>query len=166
MRIVLSVLFLLSLAFSSCSNKQDNVVIFREFENHGWERFEYLNGNFNVNKDAQKYDVIMEVSVDENYPNIYEMHQSDCPLLFNLTIKNPDGTGRRSRDYKFTLKDKDGNWKADNKNGYYIFRLPIIGEMTFNEKGIYNFQLENKYPKDPLYGIKSIKIECITTNKK
>ena len=163
MRIVSGILLLLSLMFSSCSKKQDNIVIFKEFANHEWERFEYLNGNFNVNKDAQKYDVIMEVSVDENYPNIYEMHQSDCPLLFNLTIKNPDGTGRRSRDYKFTLKDKDGNWKADKKDGCYVFKLPIIGEMSFNEKGTYNFKLENKYPKDPLQGIKSLTLKCISS---
>ena len=105
----------------------------------------------------------MEVSVNEKYPNVYETHQSDCPLLFNLTIKNPDGNGGRSKDYKFMLKDKDGNWKADNKNGYYTFRLPIMSEMTFSEKGVYNFKVENKYPKDPLYGIKSLKIECVTT---
>ena len=163
MRIVSGILLLLSLFFSSCSNKQDNVVIFREFKNQEWERFEYLNGSFNVNKDSQKYNVIMEVSVNEDYPNVYETHQSDCPLLFNLTIKNPDGNGGRSKDYKFMLKDKEGNWKADNKNGYYTFRLPIMSEMTFSEKGVYNFKIENKYPKDPLYGIKSIKIECITT---
>ncbi len=163
MRIVSSIFLLLSLALSSCSNKQDNVVIFREFKNQEWERFDYLNGSFNVNKDSQKYDVIMEVLVNENYPNIYEAHQSDCPLLFNLTIKNPDDNGGRSRDYKFMLKDKDGNWKADNKNGYYTFRLPIMSEMTFSEKGVYTFKLENKYPKDPLYGIKSVKIECVTT---
>ena len=163
MRIVSGILLLLSLIFSSCSNKQDNIVIYKEFENQEWERFEYLNGCFNVDKDSPKYNVIMEVSVNENYPNVYETHQSDCPLLFNLTIKNPDGNGGRSRDYKFMLKDKDGNWKSDNKNGYYTFRLPIISEMTFSEKGVYNFKIENKYPKDPLYGIKSIKIECVTT---
>ena len=163
MRIVSGILLLLSLFFSSCSNKQDNVVIFREFKNQEWERFEYLNGSFNVNKDSQKYNVIMEVSVNEDYPNVYETHQSDCPLLFNLTIKNPDGNGGRSKDYKFMLKDKEGNWKADNKNGYYTFRLPIMSEMTFSEKGVYNFNIENKYPKDPLYGIKSLKIECVTT---
>ena len=151
MRIVSGILLLLSLIFSSCSNKQDNIVIYKEFENQEWERFEYLNGSFNVDKDSPKYNVIMEVSVNENYPNVYETHQSDCPLLFNLTIKNPDGNGGRSRDYKFMLKDKDGNWKSDNKNGYYTFRLPIISEMTFSEKGVYNFKIENKKQPINLY---------------
>ncbi|MBO5956036.1 MAG: hypothetical protein J6Q39_00605 [Bacteroidales bacterium] len=163
MRVLYSLALLLSLFLSSCSNKQDNIVIYREFGNQEWERFEYLTGDFNVNKTSQKYDVVMEVTVNDNYPNVYENHQSDAPLLFNLTIKNPDSNGGRSKDFRFTLKDKDGNWKADKKNGYYIFRLPVMSEMSFSENGIYSFKVENKYPKDPLQGIKSIKIECVTS---
>ena len=163
MRVLPSIVLLLSLFLSSCSNKQDNIVIYREFQNQEWERFEHLTGVFNVNKASQKYDVVMEVAVNDNYPNIYENHQSDASLLFNLSIKNPDGNGGRSKDFRFTLKDKDGNWKADRKNGCYVFRLPIIGEMSFSDKGTYNFKVENKYPKDPLQGIKSIKIECVTS---
>lgn len=163
MRVLYSIVLLLSLFLSSCTSKQDNIVIYREFGNQEWERFEYLTGDFNVNKTSQKYDVVMEVTVNDNYPNIYENHQSDAPLLFNLTIKNPDSNGGRSKDFRFTLKDKDGNWKADKKNGYYIFRLPVMSEMSFSENGIYSFKVENKYPKDPLQGIKSIKIECVTS---
>lgn len=163
MRVLYSIVLLLSLFLSSCTSKQDNIVIYREFGNQEWERFEYLTGDFNVNKTSQKYDVVMEVTVNDNYPNVYENHQTDAPLLFNLTIKNPDSNGGRSKDFRFTLKDKDGNWKADKKNGYYIFRLPVMSEMSFSENGIYSFKVENKYPKDPLQGIKSIKIECVTS---
>ena len=60
------------------------------------------------------------------------------------------------------LKDEDGNWKADKReDGCYVFKLPIISEMTFGEDGTYNFKIENKYPKDPLYGVKSITLRCI-----
>lgn len=163
MRVLYSLVLLLSLFLSSCSNKQDNIVIYKEFGNQEWGRFEYLTGDFDVNKTSQKYDVVMEVTVNDDYPNVYENHQTDAPLLFNLTIKNPDSNGGRSKDFKFTLKDKDGNWKADKKNGYYVFSLPVMNEMTFSEDGVYSFKLENKYPKDPLQGIKSVKIECITS---
>lgn len=163
MRIFYSILLLLTLVFSSCSSNQDNIVISKEFPNKEWERFEYLDGNLNVSKTSQKYDIIMEVMVNDDYPNIYETHQSDCPLLFNLTIKNPDDNGSRSKNYRFTLKDNDGNWKADKKDGYYVFRLPIISGITFSEKGTYNFKIENKYPKDPLYGIKSLTVKCINS---
>lgn len=162
MRIVSGILLLFTLLFSSCSNKNDNIVIFKEFNNQKWERFEYLQGDFHVNK-ASKYDIIMEVLVNDNYPNVYETHQSDCPLLFNLTIKNPNDNGKRSKDYRFMLKDKDGNWKADKKNGCYVFKLPIMGEISLSEKGTYNFKLENKYPKDPLQGIKSVTLKCVNS---
>ena len=165
MRIVSTILLFTAMILTSCTKKQDNIVIYKEFQNQEWERFEYLRGNFNVEKPSQKYDIIMEVSVNENYPNVYETHQSDGPLLFNLTIKNPEGKGARSRDYKFMLKDKDGNWKADKKNDCYIFKLPIIGEMSFSEKGAYDFILENKYPKDPLQGINSVTLKCVNSSK-
>lgn len=166
MRIISYVLVLLSLAFLSCSEKQDNVVISKDFQNYEWERFEYLEGSFDIKKAPEKYDVTMEVVVNESYPSSYEMHQDDCPLLINLTIKNPDNNGSRSKDYKFMFKDKDGNWKADkNADGYYVFKMPIISEMTFSENGTYNFKIENKYPKDPLYGIKSLTLECVNFSK-
>ena len=163
MRIVSGILLLLTLLFSSCSQNQDNIVIFKEFQNQEWERFEYLSGELNVNKAPQKYDIVMEISVNDNYPSVYETHQSDCPLLFNLTIVNPDESGKRSKNYKFMLKDKDGNWKADKKEGCYIFKLPIINEMSFTEEGTYKLQIENKYPKDPLQGIKSMTLKCINS---
>lgn len=158
-RLIKCILFLV-IFISSCSKKSDNIVISNNFQNEEWPRFEYLNGEMKIDKAPVKYDVIMEVAVSDAYPNIYNV-QDDCSLLFNLTIKNPEDSGSRSRDYRFTLKDKDGNWKADKVDGYYVFRLPIISEMTFSEKGLYNFKLENKYPKDPLYGIKSLSLMCV-----
>ena len=165
MRIVYSILFLLSLFITSCSKQQDSTVIFKEFENQEWERFEYLNGEFNIDKPSQKYDIVMEVLVSDIYPSAYEAHQNDCPLLFNLTIYNPNDNGKRSRNYKFMLKDLDGNWKADYQDGFYNFRLPIMEEINLDEKGTYKFKIENKYPKDPLQGIKSITLKCINSGK-
>ena len=157
---------LLALLFTtllSCTSKQDNIVIYRDFNNEEWPRFEYLEGSVNIDRAPVKYDVIMEAIVSDVYPNVYENHREDNSLLFNLTIKNPNNSGARSKDYKFSLKDKDGNWKADKKDGYYTFKLPIISEMTFGEEGTYIFKIENKYPKDPLYGIKSVKLECVSS---
>ncbi len=164
MRIVSCILLLSSLVFCSCSLKQDNVVISKKFQNEEWGRFEYLEGTFDVNNAPENYDVVVEVVVNESYPNPYEIHQDDCPLLINLTIKNPDSNGSRSKDYKFMLKDKDGNWKADRgEDGCYVFKLPIISEMTFSDDGTYSFKMENKYPKDPLYGIKSVTLKCLNS---
>jgi gliding motility-associated lipoprotein GldH len=158
MKNILIALFLI--AMLSCTSKQDNAIIYRDFINEEWSRFDFLEGNMIIKKAPVKYDVIMEVAVSEIFPNVYENHRSDNSLLFNLTIKNPNDSGARSKDYKFSLKDKDGNWKADKKDGYYIFKLPIISEMTFGEEGEYKFRIENKYSKDPLYGIKYLSLDC------
>lgn len=163
MRFIYIFLLLSLLPLVSCTSNNDNIVIYKEFQNQEWYRFDYLNGSFNVNKTSDKYDIIMELTVNDNYPNVYENHQKDCPLLFNMTIKSPNDSGSRSKDYKFKLKDKDGNWKADKRDGHYTFKLPVISGMTFVEKGEYNFKIENKYPKDPLYGIKSLTIKCVNS---
>ena len=161
MRYRLGLLLVLLISLASCSNRNNDIVIHKDFENEEWSRFDYLSGTFDVKKAPAKYDVIMEVTVTDVFPNVYESHHDGSALSFNLTIHNPEGNGSRSRDYNFKLKDNDGNWKSERVNGYYHFKLPIIGEMTFTEEGSYTFKLENKYHKDPLYGIKDITIRCI-----
>lgn len=147
----------------SCSKKQDNIIISKEFINQEWPRFEYLNGNIDIKNTDIKYDIVMEVIVSDIYPNEYENHQKDGSLSFNMSIDYPNGSSWRSRNYNYKLKDKEGNWKANRKDGYYSFKLPIISEMSFDEKGVYNFKLENKYSKDPLQGIKYLEIRCISS---
>lgn len=161
MRFILGLLIALSVGLTSCSKNSNEIVIDREFTNEEWARFDYLQGDFIVKDAPEKHDVIMEVVVSEVFPNIYKAHQNNGILSINITITNPEGNGNRSRDYNFRLKDKDGNWKAERVNGYYTFKLPIINEMTFTEEGTYRFKIENKYTKDPLYGIKSLTVKCI-----
>lgn len=161
MRFILGLLFAVFISLTSCSSRDNGIVISKEFTDEQWARFDYLEGNIDIDKTSEKYDVVMEVAVSDIFPNIYENHQDNSTLSVNLTIINPDNNGMRSRNYNFNLKDKDGNWKSENVNGYYIFKLPMISEMTFTEKGTYKFKLENKYSKDPLYGIKSLTIRCI-----
>lgn len=145
--------------FVSCSEKQDDIIISRQFENEQWNRFDYLESDYNVVKAPMEGDVVMEVVLSEVYPNIYPYHDNHGVFSINMTVSTPDG-GRRSRDYNFNVKDKDGNWRSEKKDGYYHFELPLNNEMSFNEIGDYHFVIENKYPKDPLYGVKSVEIKC------
>lgn len=161
--IICSVILLITL-LASCSGKKDNIVIHKEFQGNEWPRFEFLNGVYN-NTDIQEYDIIMEVAVTDIYPSPYENHQKESDLSFNMHIKYPNNSGSRSKDYTFKLKDKEGNWKSEKKNGCYTFLLPITSEITFDEIGEYKFKIENKYPKDPLSGIKSMTIKCINSKK-
>lgn len=165
MKALINILLLSVFLTMSCSNKEPNIVINKDFVNEEWSRFEYLTGEILINEESANFDIIMEVKVTDSYPNVYVSHQDDSSLLFNMTIKYPNGSSSRSMNYKYTLKDNEGNWKADKIDGCYTFLLPIISEMTFGEKGIYTFKIENKYPKDPLSGIKSMTIKCINSNK-
>lgn len=164
MRNIFSFVILMMTLLVSCSGKKDNIVIYKEFQDNEWPRFEFLNGTYN-NTEIQEYDIVMEVVVTDIYPSPYENHQKYGDLSFNMNIKYPNDSGSRSKDYTFKLKDKDGNWKSDKKNGCYTFLLPITNEITFNEIGTYKFKIENKYSKDPLSGIKSLKIKCIDSKK-
>lgn len=152
--IILSLIFI-----TSCSNNNDNIVINKEFENQEWSRFDFLEGSINVEKVPVKYDIVMEIMVSEIYPNTYENHREDSSFSFNMTIKNPNGSGARSKDYNYNLRDKDGNWKSEKQGEYYVFKLPLISEMTLGEEGVYNIKIENKFPKDPLQGIKSLTLK-------
>lgn len=153
-------LIVLVLGFVSCGQKQDSLVLSRDFQGEIWNRFDYLEASYNVVKAPMTADLVMDLSVSDVYPNIYPHHSDDGSLTFVMTIDGPDGSSR-SREYKFHLKDSDGNFKSENIDGYYHFDLPLINEMSFWEKGDYNFHIENKYPIDPLYGIKSLKIRCL-----
>lgn len=152
--IILSLLFI-----TSCSSNNDNVVISKDFENQEWSRFDFLEGTLNVDKAPVKYDIVMEIMVSEIYPSAYENHRDDSSLKFNMTIKNPNGSGARSKDYNYNLRDKEGNWKSDKQGDYYVFKLPLISGMTLGEEGEYNIKIENKFPKDPLQGIKSLTLK-------
>ena len=151
-------LIIMVFGLSSCSEKQDNTVVFRDFSGEQWGRFDYLEADYNVVKAPMTADLVMELEVSDVYPNIYPYHgDNDGNFVITLSINAPDGS-QRSREFSFRLKDKDGNFKSEKTEGYYHFELPLINGMSFNEKGEYHFKIENKYSKDPLYGIKSLRI--------
>ena len=141
-----------ALAFVSCHKKQNGDIISYEFKAEQWGRFDYLESDFNVVKAPMMADLVMDIEVSDMYP--------DNDFVIVLSINAPDG-GRRAREFKFKLKDADGNFKSQKLNGYYHFSLPLINEMSFSEVGNYHFKIENKYPKEPLCGIKSLNVNCL-----
>ena len=154
-------LIIIGLALVACSKKQDSVVLSRDFDEEIWGRFDYLEADYNVVKAPMTADLVMDIMVSDVYPNIYPYYDEETGIfVFALSIKAPDGSGR-SREFKFKLKDANGNFKSEKVDDYYHFELPLLSEMSFSENGIYHFKIENKYPKEPLYGIKSLTISCL-----
>lgn len=158
---IVIVLIIIAFGMMSCGKKQESSVISRDFDGEIWRRFDFLEADFDVVKAPMTADLVMDIDISEVFPNIYPYHDADDGLfVITMTINAPDG-GRRSREYKFRLKDSDGNFKSEKINGYYHYELPLINDMSFSEIGVYKFKVENKYPKEPLYGIKRLNISCV-----
>ena len=157
----LIILIFTVLALTSCYKKQNGDVISREFKSEQWGRFDYLEADFDVVKAPMTADLVMDIVVSEVFPNVYQYYNDDdgvFPIV--LSINGPDGS-RRVREFRFKLKDKEGHFKSEKVNGYYHYSLPLLNEMRFSEVGKYHFKIENKYPKDPMYGIKSLNVSCL-----
>ena len=158
-------LIMIALWSVSCSEKQGSDVLSREFDGEIWHRFDYVMASYKVVKVPMTADLVLDVEVSDVYPNVYPYHDDDNGnLTIEMTITYPDGS-RRSREYFYRLKDKDGNFKSEKIDGYYHYSLPLINEIGFNERGEYVFKIENKYSKDPLCGIKCLKINCLEIKK-
>lgn len=158
------VLVTIIMGFVSCSDRQDTLVMSKDFAEEKWGRFDLLKVDYNLLKAPTTVDVIMELTVSEDFPNVYPFYKNDRDLIFCMLVEFPDGS-HRVRDYKYPLKDRDGNWKSEKIDGYYHFKFMLISELNISESGICKFTIENKYSKDPLYGIKNMTIRCVPSNK-
>lgn len=158
-------LIIITLGVVSCKEEQGADVLSREFDGEIWHRFDYLTASYKVVKAPMTADLVLEVEVSDVYPDNYPYHSDDDECLtIDMTISYPSGS-RRSREYFYRLKDKDGNFKSEKVDGYYHYTLRLINEMSFDERGEYVFKIENKYSKEPLCGIKSLKINCLQIKK-
>lgn len=159
-------LIIIMLGGMSCSEKQNGMVLSKDFQDEVWNRFDYLYATYNVVAAPMTADLVMEMDVSDVFPNIYPYYDDENGIFaITLSINAPDGSSR-ARDFRFRIKDSEGNFKSEKIKGYYHFELPLINDMSFNENGEYHFKIENKYSKDPLYGIKSLNINCLQIKKK
>lgn len=135
---------------SSChSDRAGKILISRDFPTASWERFDYVEKTITLNKPVS-YDLELDAWFDDSYPFSY------FSVVF--TVFDTAGNPLRSKDYKFTLKDRDGAWKSELLDGRYHFRFPINSNLTLNEPDTYVFQIENHMPVTPLLGIREISI--------
>jgi gliding motility-associated lipoprotein GldH len=140
------IVFLLMVTiFNSCNNND----IYREsrsFNNMGWERFDILEFNVDVEK-GQLLDFDLHLTHMDTYPNDY--------LDVNITFNTPSGSSL-SRNYHFELKDDNGNWKSVLLNGELRSELVIRKELTISKNGICKVRVENKMTKISMPEIEGI----------
>lgn len=165
-RISTIAMIIIALVFLSCSGGQnEQIVVSRDFPEEQWGRFDNVTATFNAAKAPVTVDVMMEIAVSDDFPDVYEYYKSESEFAFCMSFEGADGS-RRAREYSFILKDGDGNWKSEKTDGYYHFRFSLINELNINETGKYKFNIENKYPRDPLCGIKNLTLKCVPSRIK
>lgn len=161
----IAVIFIV-IGFCSCSGRQNEEIVFsKSFQDEQWGRFDDITVSYNVVKAPVVVDLIMEITVSEDFPSIYPYYRTESAFAFCMVYEGPDGS-RRAREYNYSLKDRDGNWKSEKTDGFYNFQFPLISEMNINEIGECKFNIENKYPRDPLCGIKSMTLKCVSSKAK
>jgi gliding motility-associated lipoprotein GldH len=149
-KILYSLCLLVVLGLASChSNTDGNALLSRTFTASGWERFDFITKQVEL-KRPTTYNLNMEVTFAPSYAYDH--------LTVVFTVFDANGNPLRAKNYHFRLKDADGQWKSDLKEGGYTFNLPINSELSLSEAGTYMFQLENRMPITPLEGIKKIAI--------
>ncbi len=148
------------LVFCSCDDtKQSMTIASKTFIDGEWGRFDYLVSSYSV-VEPFTADIVIDLVVEENFPNSY-YHPDDNIFPINITVTTPDDA-KRSRDFQFKIKDDEGKLRSENVDGHYHFQLPLFDSFNFSTKGDYLFKIENKYSYDPMQGITSLSIECIT----
>lgn len=138
----------LCLGLFGCQQQtKDKEILHREFYNTVWERFDYVRTDIEVTA-STTYDLSMHISFTDDY--LY----NDFSMIFTVFDKN--GNPYRSKAYKFNLKDADGHWNAEKKDGSYTFILPINRNLTITDPGKYQFVIEQRMPITPIVGVKEL----------
>lgn len=136
--------------FSACnSNRSENMLILRTFPTLYWERFDYIEKNIEVKKPAT-YDLTLNATFAPEYPFDY--------FEICFTVFDEERHPMRGKNYRFSIKDRNGDWKSELTENGYCFTFPINSELMLNEPGKYIFQIENRMPITPLLGIKELSL--------
>lgn len=144
--IVLGVIGLIG--FSAChTNKDGKVMLSRAFPTSSWERFDFVERIVELEKPTT-YNLSLTATFSPVYPYDY--------FSMAFSVLDEEAHPLRSKNYRFSLKDRDGLWKSELTDGVYRFTFPINSELTLNEPGTYTFQIENLMSITPLTGINEI----------
>lgn len=148
MRKVVIISLLVSLWVAGCS-RQTKVtkVVHRDFYETTWERFDYVYNDIEL-KEETSFDLSLNICFTDDYK------YDDFSMVF--TVFDSHGNPYRSKGYKFNLKDADGNWKSQRKDGGYTFEFPINKQLKITEPGTYRFQIEYRMPITPIVGVKEL----------
>ena len=128
---------ILLLILAACQH-DNSVSQIRNFTDSTWQRFDFLNFDFQIETTDEPYDILVLLRTTEDFPS--------QALLINLVMNLPSGD-ERIREYKLEVKDKEGEMLGEKKAGYFERFISIRKQMKFNEPGLLKFEIENLMSK-------------------
>ncbi len=105
-----------------------------EFKNYTWNRFDSLVFETKVKDPQQQYNIYLTLRYITQYP------YND--LKVNFTIYSPAGDERTTM-HVFNIKDKEGKLQGEGAGDMYDLKLLVKQNVSFNQKGICKFQVDN-----------------------
>ena len=149
-KLSICVLTVCLLGILGCSHKENNkYIIERSFYQTVWERFDYVKNTINVEAETT-FNLSMDISFTDDYP------YNDFSMVFSVFDSN--NNPYRCKAYTFNLKDENGQWKSEKKDGCYTFSLPINQALQITDVGSYCFQIEYRMPITPIVGVKQLSL--------
>ena len=137
MKKLMFILALVVIGLSGC-RKEEALSEVHNFTGNTWQRFNFLNFEFDIEKPDQAYDIVVLLRYNDEFPS--------QALLVNLAMFMPSGE-ERVREYKLEIRDKQDNLLGEKKAGYHERFIPIRKQMRFYEAGKLKFEIENLMTK-------------------
>ncbi|MCF8366098.1 MAG: gliding motility lipoprotein GldH [Bacteroidales bacterium] len=128
---------ILIFSFASCRDDK-SVSRIHNFTNANWQRFEFLNFEFQIDNADTDYNILVLLRYTNDFPS--------QALIVNLVMNLPSGE-ERIREYKLNIRDDDGELLGEKKAGYYERFIDIRKEIRFGEPGLLKCEIENLMTK-------------------
>ncbi len=126
----------------------NNGAVYDKYEpipDYQWEYSNLLTFEVNLDDKSSAYDLFINLRHADFYP--YNN------LWIILHIKSPDSESFTQERIQISLAAQDGTWFGDCMGDICDVQIPIKKNISFPEKGVYTFKLEQNMRQDPLIGI-------------
>lgn len=153
-RIILVILFISGILFSSCDPDRvfdANVVI----PENKWSVNNRPVFYVDINDTSSFHDIYLNVRNTGNfrYSNLFIL----------LTVQGPQAQPETKR-YEFKLAEPDGKWLGSGLGDIYSNQILMIEKIRFQKSGVYSFRIEQNMRENPLEGIEDVGIRIAKSN--
>ncbi len=137
----------LILFLGSCTIKKKEVIVYHQFANHSWYRYDKLLFNVSVEEINKPYDIFLFA----RHSTGYEFDNLD----FGIIMNTPSGE-ERINQYNFLIKKKFGGFSGVCNQDSCEATIAIKRGIIFSKKGVLKIEVENLVPRlevKELYGV-------------